>query len=100
MEFLLTCESMKQCEICNTPAPFVIRTEGNDRHLCASCLKLEEPIPGIVDLLNRIVGPSKRTGICPFCGWKAEQVEHTGKVGCPLCYEALDSPLLREFERL
>lgn len=91
---------MRLCEFCNEPAPFVIRADELERHLCAKCLKLEEPVPGIADLLNKLVGPSKRTRICPHCGWKAEQVEHTGKVGCPLCYEALDSPLLHEIERL
>jgi|CXWL01.1.fsa_nt_gi protein-arginine kinase activator protein McsA len=90
---------MKPCENCSDPATFVVRTDDVERHFCSKCLRHEEPVLGIVDLLDRMAGPSKQTRICPYCGWKSSEVEHTGKVGCPLCYEALNSPLLREFER-
>lgn len=29
------------------------------------------------------------TGVCPLCGWKAEDLSRTGLLGCGLCYSSL-----------
>ena len=41
--------------------------------------------------------PPRHRGICPYCHCTQEEAIHTGLVGCPLCYEMLDTAALNHF---
>jgi len=41
--------------------------------------------------------PARHRGVCPYCHCTQEEAIQTGLVGCPLCYEMLDTTALTHF---
>lgn len=96
---------MKVCERCGQRPAAIQVTEITDgvrreHHLCEQCARQEgaflNPALSLAHILGglmpveapeaatdgRSAGPS-----CPKCGWTGQQIQHTGQMGCPHCYE-------------
>lgn len=86
-----------RCDVCGSPdSVFFIRPDGADGELrlCRSCAierGYATPGEGLGARLDAMASadedaPSRRR--CPSCGWTAERLKSTGKLGCPECAKA------------
>lgn len=90
---------MHTCEICRQKASLELTENGVSSWFCLPCLKSSSELGDIAQWLVSLRPQQTRLTMCPSCGWTVDKVEQTGHVGCPLCYESLDSPLLVQLER-
>jgi protein arginine kinase activator len=94
------------CEECHKERATVHITdlEGDEpvlRHLCRECARNQKDFPEIdqtevfAQLLSNIIPELKELSnrICPACKISYLTFRHTGRLGCPQCYEAFDAAL-------
>ena len=86
-----------KCTECGRPATFVCEQDGVQSSLCASCATLRAGFYGAAEFLQAFVRTKASRQACPNCGTRAEEVESSGLVGCPLCYEALQPTIMSTF---
>ena len=103
------------CEVCQQNQASVHLTQVVDGavkklHLCESCAResgvdLQNPV-SIADLLlglGQAAGSEEKSDkSCPACHMKQSDFRKTGRLGCPLCYEAFSEelgPLIRAMHR-
>lgn len=92
---------MRRCECCGTQERLLRITDGKGtRLLCTECAGSvpDRAMAAAVRFFGRLAMPSgvawRRvpTGpvqeACPQCGWKLQDVESTGMLGCTACYDA------------
>ncbi|HEY3782347.1 MAG TPA: hypothetical protein VGL56_14790 [Fimbriimonadaceae bacterium] len=70
----------------------MVKEHGLEVFVCVTCLDRLYPDMRLGSLRKEMIRPRKADGKCPNCGWTAEQLNKTGLLGCPLCYEAIDMP--------
>ncbi len=73
--------------------------ERREHHLCEPCARQEGallPVLSLAHILGGLVPLESPDGAgdaltggpsCPECGWTGAQIQHTGQMGCPHCYE-------------
>lgn len=82
-----------------------------EHHLCEPCARQEgaflNPALALANILGGLMpveppGTAAEEGDngpkCPECGWTGRQIQHTGQMGCPHCYEVFGrwvDPVLR-----
>ena len=66
------------CEPCARQAGALLPTLSL-AHILGGLVPLESPEDGGADAIG---GPA-----CPECGWTGAQIQHTGQMGCPHCYQ-------------
>jgi len=92
-------------------ATLMINTNINGKqktvHLCSQCAsKLGLPSFGISDNLlstffnNTDFSQMLSTNVCPECGYRLEQLNQTGFLGCDKCYESFETQLLPVIKRI
>lgn len=74
--------------------------QAKEYHLCSVCAEQNEEIKspfGISDVFSSLFEinsqPVKRTKACPVCGYTISQLNSTGLLGCPECYNAFEQEL-------
>ncbi|MBX3119101.1 MAG: hypothetical protein KF784_08555 [Fimbriimonadaceae bacterium] len=77
--------------------PFLLTRDGESEALSADELRAKHPELSLTTSLLAMRPPRRLANVCPSCGWTSQKVEETERVGCPLCYESLDAPILRSF---
>ncbi len=81
------------CAQCGGAATLNLREDGSNSPICTACLDRLMPAMRLGSLRKQFLRDREERGFCPYCGWTTEQVQETGLVGCPLCYEALQIPV-------
>lgn len=76
---------------------FVVRRDGNQTEMGSRAFVRAYPELRVLTFLRTTLSDFARRSQCPACGWTSAKIEETGMVGCPLCYEGVDSPLLDRF---
>ncbi|MFQ3586227.1 MAG: hypothetical protein SNJ74_06760 [Fimbriimonadaceae bacterium] len=76
---------------------FVVLRDGDRAEMSARAFVRLYPELRVLTFLKSALADVSKAQRCPACGWTAAKIEETGLVGCPLCYEAVDSPLLDRF---
>lgn len=98
------------CEICHNKEATVHLTQVINNtvkkvHLCEECaaksgVDIHSPI-SITDLLLGL-SSSTEDKACPHCHLRRSDFKKTGRLGCPVCYEAFDvelAPLIKSMHR-
>ena len=107
----MLCQQCKQ-HPATTHIKRTVNGQTTEVHLCAACAKEQGFSPlfgGMVMDMNNFWGnlfsePGKTalrsTKTCNGCGSTFAQIAHTGKVGCPTCYETFFDRLQPTIERI
>lgn len=74
-----------------------VTQDGVQSWLCDSCLGPLLPFRSFSTFASEFQRGVPDTARCPYCGTTKEDVQSTGLVGCPLCYDALPGTLWKEF---
>jgi protein-arginine kinase activator protein McsA len=82
------------CAHCGGAATLIVREDGATSSICSSCLDRIMPGMRLGSLRKQFIRDREERGVCPYCGWTNQQVAETALMGCPLCYEALEMPVV------
>lgn len=85
------------CAYCGGPSVFRVDVAGDQARLCRSCLDKRYPELMLGTLAEALVMRKVSNGVCPNCGWTEAQLNNTGMLGCPLCYEAFSEDVWPRF---
>ncbi len=92
---------MPACSLCGGPGMAAARRSATHEEstFCWTCLAKFEPELEFGSFVRSLVAIRPRPGGCPYCGWTERRLAETGLLGCPLCYESIESPLLAGFAK-
>lgn len=72
-----------RCDVCgSSDSVFFIKPDGSDGelHMCQACAAARGYAAS-----DESLGSRTASAPCPSCGWTAERLKSTGRLGCPLC---------------
>src|SRR5579862_1294575 len=85
------------CVNCGRSSVSKVEEAGETVRLCRSCLDKRYPELQLGPLIDALIPVEVQRGACPNCGWTETELNKTGLVGCPLCYESLGDHVWSHF---
>lgn len=69
------------------PTVFRLHERGSEPEpVKAAFLGRKTRVPSLSRIVGSLRGPRQESGVCPLCGWTADQYTTTRLLGCGLCH--------------